>query len=139
MPNYIVEKINSALNSQGNNFLNSKILIIGAAYKKNVNDVRESPAIKIIENLFSKKANIFYHDDFIKRIKIQINKKNYSLRKKTHYLKSIELTKKNLKSMDIVCLVTDHDYINYDIIRSSSKMIVDCRGKFKKNKKIVGA
>ena len=139
MPNYIVEKINSALNSQGNNFLNSKILIIGAAYKKNVNDVRESPAIKIIENLFSKKANIFYHDDFIKRIKIQINKKNYSLRKKTHYLKSIELTKKNLKSMDIVCLVTDHDYINYDIIRSSSKMIVDCRGKFKKNKKIIGA
>ena len=41
--------------------------------------------------------------------------------------------------MDIVCLVTDHDYINYDIIRSSSKMIVDCRGKFKKNKKIIGA
>ena len=46
MPNYIVEKINSALNSQGNNFLNSKILIIGAAYKKNVNDVRESLRLK---------------------------------------------------------------------------------------------
>ena len=55
MPNYIIEKINNALNSQGKNFLNSKILIIGAAYKKNVNDVRESPSIKIISNLFSKK------------------------------------------------------------------------------------
>ncbi len=139
MPYYVVEKINSALNLLGINFLNSKILIVGAAYKKNVNDVRESPSIKIIENLILKKGNVFYHDNYVKKIKIQINKKNYSLRKKTNFMKSIDLNKKNLKYMDIVCLVTDHDYINYEMIKKFSKIIIDCRGKFKKNKKIIGA
>ncbi len=139
MPYYVVEKINNALNLLGINFLNSKILIVGAAYKKNVNDVRESPSIKIIENLISKKGNVFYHDNYVKKIKIQINKKNYSLRKKTNFMKSIDLNKKNLKHMDIVCIVTDHDYINYEMIKKFSKIIIDCRGKFKKNKKIIGA
>ena len=132
MPYYVIEKISNALNSLGTNFFNSKILIVGAAYKKNVNDVRESPSIKIIENLFSKKAKVFYHDNYIKKIKIKINKKNYSLRKNNYFMNSIDLNQKNLKFMDIVCLVTDHDYINYDMIRKFSKIIIDCRGKFKK-------
>ena len=67
MPYYVIEKISNALNSLGTNFFNSKILIVGAAYKKNVNDVRGSPSIKIIENLFSKKAKVFYHDNYIKK------------------------------------------------------------------------
>jgi UDP-N-acetyl-D-glucosamine dehydrogenase len=139
MPNYVIEKIGSSLNSMGVNFSNSKILVVGVAYKKNINDTRESPSIKIIEKLYLKKAKVHYHDNYVKKIKIEIPKQNYSLRKKNCYLKSIRLSKKNLKTMDIVCLLTDHDYINYEDIKNYSKIIVDCRGKFKKEKKIVKA
>ncbi len=139
MPNFVVEKISVCLNKLGKNFSNSKILIIGVAYKKNVNDVRESPSLKIIEILNSKKAKVSYHDNYIKKVVIKISKKNFSLRKKNQLMKSIQLNKKNLQSSDLVCIVTDHDYIDYDLIKKYSKIIVDCRGKYKKNNRVVKA
>ncbi len=139
MPNFVVEKISVCLNKLGKNFSNSKILIIGVAYKKNVNDIRESPSLKIIETLNSKKAKVSYHDNYIRKVVIKISKKNFSLRKKNQLMKSIQLNKKNLQSSDLVCIVTDHDYIDYDLIKKYSKIIVDCRGKYKKNNRVVKA
>lgn len=132
MPNYVVDKINEGLNMLGKNFSNSKILILGVAYKKNINDIRESPALKIIEKLFQKKTRISYHDYYIP--KLNINFKNKVLK-----YKSEKISKKNLNKVDIVCLVTDHDTIDYDFIRKNSRIIVDCRGKFKKYKNILKA
>ena len=100
--------------------------------KKNINDIRESPALKIIEKLFQKKTRISYHDYYIP--KLNINFKNKVLK-----YKSEKITKKNLNKVDIVCLVTDHDTIDYDFIRKNSRIIVDCRGKFKKYKNILKA
>jgi len=103
-----------------------KILIIGAAYKKNVDDMRESPSLAIMD-LFIKK-NIFfeYHDPYINEIS---KLRNYNFNKK-----SIRLNSNNIKKFDIVLIVTDHDCINYSLILKNSKMIVDTRGKFYKIK-----
>jgi UDP-N-acetyl-D-glucosamine dehydrogenase len=139
MPNFVIEKISDSLNIIKKNFSNSKIFIIGVAYKKNVNDVRESPSLKIIESLHAKGVKIFYHDDYIKKVNIKISKKDFSLRKKDYLLKSIKLNKKNLETSDLVCIVTDHDYINYELIKKYSRIIVDCRGRFKSKKNIIKA
>lgn len=132
MPNYVVEKINEGLNILGKNFSNSKILILGVAYKKNINDIRESPALKIMEKLLQKKSNISYHDNYIS--KLNINFKNKILK-----YKSEKISKKNLNNADIVCLVTDHDNCDYDFVKKNSRIIVDCRGKFKTYKNIIKA
>ena len=139
MPSFVIEKINNSLNLINKNFSNSKIFIIGVAYKKNVNDTRESPSIKIIENLHSRGAKLMYHDDYVKKINLKINKKDYSLRKKDYSLKSSKLDKKNLNAVDLVCIITDHDYINYENIKKYSKIIVDCRGRYKSAKNIIKA
>ena len=139
MPDYVVEKINISLNKINKNFYNSKIFIIGIAYKKNINDLRESPSLKIMEKLHSYGAKLSYNDEFIKFIKIKINKKNFSLRKKDLILRSTEINRSNLKSADVVCIITDHDYVDYNLVKKLSKIIVDCRGRFKKNNKIIKA
>jgi len=128
MPNYVVEKIGNALNLNKKTFYNSKILIIGAAYKKNVDDIRESPALKIIELLKDKGSIISYHDNYIKNIKLKIKNKVINL-------KSVRLIEEKLLSYDLACIVTDHDYINYNYVNKYSKIIVDCRGRLKKSKK----
>ena len=132
MPNYVVEKINEGLNILGKNFSNSKILILGVAYKKNINDIRESPALKIMENLKQKNSNFLYHDSFIPKL-------SFKYKSKLLTYKSIEISKKNLKKLDLVCLVTDHDNCDYKFIKDNSKVIVDCRGKFRKNKNVIKA
>ncbi len=133
MPNFVLDKINKGLNLIGKNFSNSKILIIGVAYKKNINDIRESPALKIIQKLIQNHSNIIYHDKFIPNFEIKIkNNKNLKFR-------STKLSLKNLKSIDLVCVVTDHDYIDYNLLKNNVKIIVDCRDKYRKSKFILKA
>ena len=100
----------------------NNVLIIGAAYKKNVDDMRESPALAIMDILKKKKINFEYHDPFIKIIP---KLRNYKFNKK-----SIKLNKKNIKKFDIVLIITDHDKINYNLILNNSKKIIDTRGKY---------
>lgn len=133
MPNFVLEKINKGLNLIGKSFSNSKILIIGVAYKKNINDIRESPALKIIDKLIQNHSNVIYHDKFIQSFEIEVKKKKFIK------FKSKDLSLKNLKKIDLVCIVTDHDYIDYNILKKNVKIIVDCRGKYKKNKFILKA
>jgi len=97
-----------------------KALIIGVAYKKNIDDVRESPALKFIKILNQKKIKINYFDPYIKKLEFKKNK----------ILKSVKL--QNLKYYDIIYIITDHDCIDYKKIKNNAKLIIDTRNVFKK-------
>jgi UDP-N-acetyl-D-glucosamine dehydrogenase len=132
MPTYVIEKVMLALNSIGKAISKANILVIGVAYKKNVDDLRESPSLEIIEELDHLGAAIQYHDTYIP----------FAPHTRKHHLNlnSIELTKDNLKKFDVVLIATDHDNIDYDLIEKEANLIVDTRGRFRKaNKKIIKA
>ena len=94
---------------------------MGVAYKKNINDTRESPAFEIIKILKQKyRALVEYHDPYVPYIK---NLRNYDLN-----MRSIEITSKKIKEFDIVILVTNHDNLNYKLIKKNSNLLVDTRG-----------
>ena len=117
MPHYVVERITDALNSKSKGIKDSKILIIGVAYKKNINDMRESPALTIMDILIKKGAKVAYNDPYVKQV--EIDGKSY---------KSASLGgKSKLSSFDCAVVVTGHDCYNYEKILSGAKLIVDTR------------
>ena len=125
MPNWVISKVMNALNDQGKALKNSKILVLGIAYKKNIDDSRESPAIEIIKLLFEKGAKVSYCDPFLP---VFPKKRNY------HYsLVSTDITSQNLDSFDCVLLTTDHDAFDYDLIQQRSKLIIDTRGRYRRD------
>ena len=132
MSNWILDKLLEELNLRGKILNNLKVLFIGIAYKKNVDDVRESPAVKLI-NLFNEnKAEISYHDPFLEYFKFDFSKKKLQ--------KSIKLKPKNISSYDLVVITTDHDNIDYQLIYDNAKLILDTRGKYSNSdKKIISA
>ena len=124
MPEYVVSKITDALNSKAKALKNSKILVLGAAYKKDVSDVRESPALDVINILISKGVKVSYYDPYIPEIQ------NCSC---GHSFKS-EKTLNGLKKYDAVAIVTDHTGIDYKKVLKDCEIIVDSRNVFKNNK-----
>lgn len=120
MPYHVVQKTADALNERGKSVKGSRILILGVAYKKNVDDVRESPALKIADLLEKKGALVSYHDPHIPEI--------CGLR---HYpdlvKKSLLLSEELLRSADGVLIVTDHDLIDYNWVLQNSKLVIDTR------------
>jgi len=133
MPKWIISKIEKVLKKLDKKIKSNKILIIGTAYKRNIDDDRESPAYPIMSILKKKGYKINYYDPYIKEIKKDNpfpNLKN---------LKSIKFNKQNLKNYDVTLIVTDHNNINYSQILKNSKLIFDCRNKLKVNKKKVNA
>jgi UDP-N-acetyl-D-glucosamine dehydrogenase len=129
MPKYVVQKVGEALNSVGKSINGSRILILGLAYKKNVDDTRESPSLVIMDNLIGMGANIQYSDPYLP--------KSPKTRKYNFDLKSIVLSKENIKSFDIVLIATDHDNFDYNLIYKHSQLIIDSRGKYSHEKKVV--
>jgi UDP-N-acetyl-D-glucosamine dehydrogenase len=117
MPEYIVERIVGALNTRSKSVKGAKILILGVAYKKDIEDLRESPALRVIELLFEKKATVHYHDPYILDVK-----------EGTHRLRSIKLVKKVLSNYDCVVIVTDHSCYDLKSIVKDSKLVFDTRG-----------
>ncbi len=117
MPEYVINKISYALNSHKKPINGSKILILGVSYKKDISDIRESPALKIISKLMKWGANISYYDPFVPQI--SVNGKNfYSLDK---------LTVDSLSNADCTVILTDHSLINYEFVFEYSDLIVDTR------------
>jgi UDP-N-acetyl-D-glucosamine dehydrogenase len=102
-----------------------KILVLGIAYKKNINDTRESPGLKIIDILKKRKVKVSYSDPFIPKIP---KLRNYNF----ETMKSITLSKKNLTKFDACILVTDHDNFDYENILKYSKIIIDTRHRLNK-------
>lgn len=116
MPHYVVDKIGQALNEQRRSLNGSTVLILGIAYKKNVGDVRESPALEIIQELLERKANVLYNDDYAESITI-----------KERTLRSQSLSTGLLQAADCVVVVTDHDYYDAGMIVNEARSIVDTR------------
>jgi len=120
MPFYVVERVSELLKRQNKEIEKAKILILGVAYKKDVKDLRESPALDIIDILQSRKIKVDYFDPFI----FYLNIKNINL-------KRISLTKANLRKYDCVILVTDHSDVDYKFIQRNSQFIFDTRNVYK--------
>ena len=126
MPGWVIQKISDFFKKKGKTLNKKKILILGVAYKKNINDTRESPAFEIIKILKKKyKAFVEYHDPFVPFIK---NLRNHNLS-----MKSIKINSRKIKEFDVVILVTNHDKLNYKILKKHSNLLVDTRGVIKKN------
>ena len=119
MPNYVVARLTEALNRQGKCLKNSKLLVLGVAYKKDVDDMRESPALEILDLLRERGAEIHYNDPYIPKIP--------RLRKYEFDLKSSALTETLLKDMDAVIIVTDHSSYDYEWIAGNSNIVLDTR------------
>src|SRR5690606_17681411 len=105
MPRYVIDRTAEALNQHKKSLNGSKVLLMGIAYKKDVDDVRESPALRIIELLQERGAEVSYHDPFIPQTK--------HTRKHDLQLQSQPLTKETIGAADVVLIVTDHSSIDY--------------------------
>ena len=119
----------SALQDRGLNPKNATILVLGVAYKKNVDDLRESPALDIIEKLLVQDMFVDYHDPFLPSLP---KTRKYNLK-----LDSIDLTAENVKKYDCILLITDHDNVDYDLLTKSHTLIIDTRGRLRGNYKNV--
>ncbi|MEM6615386.1 MAG: nucleotide sugar dehydrogenase [Pseudomonadota bacterium] len=126
MPNYVVSKLAEELDQRfGHGLCDSHILIVGTAYKPNISDIRESPALKLIDCLERRGALVDFHDPLVGEIK------RTDLRDgKCKTLQSVELTESLLNSMNAVVVVTDHSEIAWQSITDHAKLIIDTRGVF---------
>ncbi|MEW6001566.1 MAG: nucleotide sugar dehydrogenase [Nitrospirota bacterium] len=136
MPLYVVNRVIDALNERGKSIKGSKILIIGLAYKKDVDDVRESPSLELIELFRGKGAKVDYNDPYVP--------KTHKMRKYDFKMSSVPLTEKGLKKYDCVVISTNHSSYDYNLIAKYSRLVVDTRNAIKvstdsKRKKIIKA
>jgi len=116
MPRYVVNKIGEALNEQRRSFNGATVLVLGVAYKRNVGDIRESPALDIIAQLLARKALVLYNDEYIPSL---------ALHNETLY--SQPVSSSLLQAADCVVIVTDHDYYDVAWIIRDARCIVDTR------------
>ena len=131
MPDYVIQKIIFALNREGKSLKNSRILLLGLAYKKNVDDTRESVTFKIMELLEEKEAVTDYNDPYIPQIK--------PTRKYKQFVGKKSVALKKINQYDCVVILTDHTSYDFKAIANQSKIIVDTRnacGNIKSNKVI---
>ncbi|WP_199900647.1 nucleotide sugar dehydrogenase [Neisseria elongata] len=122
MPEYVVNKTALALNDRQRSIKGSKVLVLGIAYKKNVDDMRESPSVEVMELLRDLGAEISYSDPHVPIFP--------KMREHKFDLKSVPLTAESIASYDCVVLTTDHDKFDYDLLKQHAKLIVDTRGKY---------
>ncbi|MFH1691569.1 MAG: nucleotide sugar dehydrogenase [Candidatus Omnitrophota bacterium] len=120
MPEYVAGKVANVLNVKGKSLKNAKILILGIAYKKNVSDYRESPALEIVHFLKQKGARVTYNDPHVPVITHEAIK-----------MKSVRISKEVLGKSDCVVIVTDHSYYDYEWIARSSQLVLDTRNAVK--------
>ena len=131
MPEWVVGKLMDALNERGKALNGSKILVLGIAYKKNVDDPRESPAVQIMELLRNKGARLDYSDPYIPVFP--------KMREHRFELKSIELTSESIGIYDAVVLATDHNDFNYELIEDYAQLIIDTRNRCNKFEHVISA
>ncbi len=122
VPHHIVKRAEELLKDRKKKLKGAKVFVVGVTYKKDVNDLRESPSIEIIKILQKKKCNVSYHDPLIPYLNVPGIK-----------MRSSKLTPAALKKQDIVLLITDHSDLDYKMIAKSSKIIFDTRNIFEAN------
>jgi UDP-N-acetyl-D-glucosamine dehydrogenase len=127
MPKYVCGLVRDALNENEKSIKGSKILILGVAYKKDIDDMRESPALSVIDLLRSRGAEVVYHDDFVEEVTFD---HAYTIGD-GEPLYNQELTDELLESADCVVICTEHSGIDYNRVCELSKVIVDTRNALK--------
>ena len=120
MPEWVMGKVTDALNDRGRSIKGSRILVLGIAYKKNVDDMRESPAVELMELLEKRGADVQYSDPHVPVFP--------AMREHRFDLKSVDLTPQGVASYDLLLLATNHDAFDYPMIGKNAKLIVDTRG-----------
>lgn len=116
---YVVSKVTEALNRLRKSVNGSRILVLGVAYKKDIDDIRESPALKIIDQLMSKEAHIAYHDPHIPSVRPHLEVKIN--------LDSVDLTAEAISDADCILIITDHTNVDYEMVVKHAKVVVDTR------------
>ncbi|MES2522332.1 MAG: nucleotide sugar dehydrogenase [Gemmatimonadota bacterium] len=116
MPEYVVEKVASALNEVRKAVRGSRVLVLGVAYKRDIDDVRESPALDVIRLLEARGAHVEYHDPFVAEF-----------REEGHLRKGVELSDEMLRWADAVVVVTDHQSVDYQRVVDHATLVVDTR------------
>jgi UDP-N-acetyl-D-glucosamine dehydrogenase len=114
MPYFCVEKLHRALNTRGKSLNGAKVLVLGVAYKADIDDLRESPALKVIRNLQRHGAVVAYHDPHVPRLA-------------DFDLESVALNRKALAARDAVVIVTAHSSIDYRAVVAHAPLVVDLR------------
>ncbi len=122
MPRYVVDKAVKALNDVGKSLKGAKVLALGIAYKRDVDDMRESPSVHVMELLREWGADVEYSDPNVPVFP--------KMREHQFDLSSVEISSKNLASYDVVVLLTDHTSFDYDLIKENASILLDTRGKF---------
>lgn len=123
MPRYVIQKIVEALNMDKKSINGSKIMLLGIAYKRDVEDLRESPALDVAGMLVERGAILSYHDPFVSEFDLEGDT-----------VRSTELTEKTVSEADLIVIVTDHSDVDYSLIAKSAKRIVDTRNAMKDHK-----
>ncbi|MGV8083179.1 MAG: nucleotide sugar dehydrogenase [Coriobacteriia bacterium] len=116
MPYYVVRRLMDALNSCRKAVSGSRIMMLGVAYKANIDDVRESPALKIAELLLGKGADLVYHDPFVPRFAVNHQAVPY-----------VELTAETVEGADAIVIVTSHGGVDYDLVAAKAQLVLDTR------------
>jgi UDP-N-acetyl-D-glucosamine dehydrogenase len=123
MPSYVVTKAADALNDRMKAMKGSRVLVLGVAYKKNIGDLRESPALEIIQLLQEKGAKVSYHDPHVPVIRDDGHTPIQGLP-----LESVSLTEETLRATDLAMIVTDHAEVDYNRVLSLAPLVLDTRG-----------
>jgi UDP-N-acetyl-D-glucosamine dehydrogenase len=119
MPRYVVQRTMEALNARGRPMNGARVLVLGIAYKKDVDDMRESPAVRIIELLQERGAQVVYHDPFVPRVP--------KMRQHRLDMVSVPLTDEALEGADAVVIATDHSTVDYVRVAEVARLVIDTR------------
>jgi len=123
MPEHVVQLVADGLNDDRKAMNGARVLLLGVAYKKDVDDVRESPALSIIDRLREKGCEVHYHDPFVREVSFNDSHTEGS----GEPLSSVELTDDEIKSADCIVIVTDHSQIDYGRVTELAPLVVDTR------------
>jgi UDP-N-acetyl-D-glucosamine dehydrogenase len=127
MPSYVISKTVEALGERGRSIKGARVLVLGIAYKKDIDDQRESPSLKIITLLQEKGAKVSYNDPHIPKLGPTREYPGFIIR-------SVPLSARRLKTTDAVIIATDHSAYDYDWIVKNSRLVVDSRNVIKKKR-----
>jgi len=122
MPLWVLGKVADALNARGKSVRGSRILVLGVAYKKNVDDLRESPALELMRLLAEKGARVSFSDPHVPELRWAVHDEVPT--------RGSELTSEILEKQDLVLIATDHDAFDYALVLKNSRLIVDTRGRY---------
>lgn len=123
MPEHVVQLVADGLNDERKAMRGARILLLGVAYKRDIDDVRESPALSIIDRLRAKGAEVSYHDPFVKELRFD----DTHIQGSAEPLHSVPLTDEELRASDSIVIVTDHSGIDYQRICQLASLVVDTR------------